>query len=357
MSTATPEHLVASPGDILEEWLDERGMSQRELADRMGMSEKFISQLINGKASLTPDTAQGLELVSGVSAGTWLRIEGEHRAALKRTEVVATNDQASPFEAALIKVLRDLGVVTAPRGHRGAQAVEVYQFLGVASARGLESLATRHATAFRTSPAHAPDSVATEVAIALVKAQAKLIHTEPFSADAVRDALPQLRSFTVEEPDVGARKARELLQQAGVALVFIPNVPRAHCNGLTLWEAGRAVVGITDRGKREDIFWFTLFHELAHVLEEDKAGIYLHGSGANTASEIERQADAFAGEALIPASERWRMESIQSFDDLQIVARQLGVSPGIVIGHLRHHGLKPHSWGTQWLRKVTVGTA
>lgn len=85
MSTATPQHIVASPGDILEEWLDERSMSQRELADRLGVTEKFISQLINGKASLTPDTAKGLELVSGVSAGTWLRIETGYQAKLRRS--------------------------------------------------------------------------------------------------------------------------------------------------------------------------------------------------------------------------------------------------------------------------------
>ncbi|NTV38380.1 MAG: helix-turn-helix domain-containing protein, partial [Demequinaceae bacterium] len=84
MTTTIPDHLVASPGAVLEEWLDERHMSQRELADRTSKSEKFISQLINAKASLTADTAHDLELVTGVSADTWLRIEGSYRAMLRR---------------------------------------------------------------------------------------------------------------------------------------------------------------------------------------------------------------------------------------------------------------------------------
>ena len=85
MTTTLPAHLVASPGAVLEEWLDERRMSQRELADRTSKSDKFISQLINGKASLTADTAHDLELVTGVSADTWLRMEGSYRANAEAT--------------------------------------------------------------------------------------------------------------------------------------------------------------------------------------------------------------------------------------------------------------------------------
>ena len=87
-ATHLPDHLVASPGAVLEEWLDERHMSQRELADRTSKSEKFVSQLINAKASLTADTAHDLELVTGVSADTWLRIEGSYRAMLRRREAI-----------------------------------------------------------------------------------------------------------------------------------------------------------------------------------------------------------------------------------------------------------------------------
>lgn len=354
MTTATPEHLVAPPGDILEEWLDEQSMSQRELADRMGMSQKFVSQLINGKVSLTPGTAHALELISGVSAGTWLRIEADYQATLKHQEVVASNQDSSPFEASLIKALRDLGIVTAPWGNRGAQAVEVYRFLGVGSARGLEGLAARHATAFRTSHAFAPNPVATEVAIALVRAQAKLAAAQAFDANAVRAALPVLRSLAKQDPNSGARKAQEALQRAGVSLVFIPNVPKAHCTGITLWEGDRAVVGITEHGTREDIFWFTLFHELAHVLDEDKGGIYLNATSGTDKNDLEQRADAFAADHLIPVEDRPKLDSIENFEDLRRVSRECGISQGVAVGYLHRHGLKPRSWETQLLRKVEL---
>ena len=356
MSTLPPAHLVAHPGDLLEEWLDERNMTQRELAARMAVSEKFVSQLINGKAALTPDTAFSLELVTSIAAPTWLRMEADYQAVARRNRAHADDAFESPFEGALVKTLRDAGVISAPRGQRNAQAIEIFRLLGVASTSGLHSLAIRHATAFRTSRAFVPDPVATEVAIALVRAQAPLIETDTFDPVRVTSVLTELRSATRLEPREGAFRARELLRTAGVALVFIPAIPKAHCNGLTLWQDGTPIVGISDRGKREDIFWFTLFHELFHVLEGDRTQIFLNGAGESTDDETEDRADHFAAETLIPSAGTSALASIQSFDDLSRVARALGVSEGVVVGALHHQGYKPHAWGTSWVRRIEIGS-
>lgn len=354
MSTALAAHLVSSPGEILDEWLEERHMTQREFAERVGKSEKFVSQLINGKASLTPDTAHALALVSKVSANTWLRMEADYRAVLKQESAMA---KESPFEATLIRALRNIGVVTAPPGARGQQAQEVFQLVGVASHAALENLARRRAAAFRTSAAFTPDPVATEVMLALILQHAGLIETKRYSVANLMEALPELRALTQDEPAQGARRARELLSEVGVALVFIPSLPKTHCIGVTLWDRDRAIVGLTDRGKREDIFWFTLFHELAHVLEGDRDAIYLDSNHAGDRSDAERLADTFASETLLPPAAEDDLHSIRSFSDLEQISHKLGVGPAILVGQLHHRGLKPHSWGTQFLRKVVIEAA
>jgi len=355
--TITPStHLVASPGAILEGWLDERGMSQRELADRTSRSEKFISQLVNGKASLTADTAHALELVSGVGASTWLKIEAEYRASLKHAQAISAADAAdSPVDAALVKFLRAHGVVTAARGARGEQTLHVFRFLGVASADGLAHLTRRHAAAFRTSTAFTPDAIAIEVVIALAHAQAQLLPTAPFDVASLRASIPRLRALTCESPSDGARAARTLLAQAGVALVFLPNIPKAHCNGVTLWEGNRALVAVTDRCQKEDIFWFTLFHEISHVLDGDRDAIYLEGNAAaDDKPPAEARADRFATDTLIPPDQEHLLSTIRRLDDLSRVAGTLGVSPGVIVGQLHHRGLKPYSWGNAYVRRVTV---
>ncbi|NYI42606.1 ImmA/IrrE family metallo-endopeptidase [Demequina lutea] len=358
MTATFPDHLVASPGAVLEEWLDERRMSQREFADRTSKSEKFISQLINAKASLTADTAHDLELVTGVSADTWLRMEGSYRAMLRRRQAIdAAGAADSPVEAVLLKFLRDAGIVTAPARAKGEQVVQVFSLLGVSSTDGLARLTRRHSAAFRVSTSFTPDPVATEVMIALAQRQGVMIVRGSFDPEAMLANLPALRALTRSAPAQGALEARELLASAGVALVFLPNVPKAHCNGVTLWGPGGPVVAITDRGRREDIFWFTLFHELSHVLDGQRDAIYLEGPSGAEKPEAERRADEFATELLVPRAQEHLLAQIESFDDLALVARQLGVGEGVVIGQLHHRELKLPSWGQRRLAKVVVAGA
>jgi HTH-type transcriptional regulator/antitoxin HigA len=70
------------PGKILRRELDERGMTQKELAKRMGRPEQAISEIVNAKKQITSETALGLEQVLGVSAMFWLNIETAYRLGL-----------------------------------------------------------------------------------------------------------------------------------------------------------------------------------------------------------------------------------------------------------------------------------
>lgn len=355
MTTTPPDHLVASPGAVLEEWLDERHMSQREFSDRASKSEKFVSQLINGKASLTADTAHDLELVTGVSADTWLRIEGSYRAMLRRREAIDAAAAAdSPIEAALLKFLRDAGIVTAPARAKGEQLVQVFSLLGVSSTDGLARLTRRRAAAFRVSAAFVPDAVATEVLLRLAQDQAAMVPTPAYDESRLREAIPRLRALTVPAPADGATAAREELAACGVALVFVPSVPKAHCHGVTMWKGDRVIVALSDRGKSEDHFWFTLFHELAHVLAGKRDEIYLEGPGDGDKPAWEVEADAFAADTLIPAFAEARLDGIASLQDATDLAAELGVSPAIVVGRLQHLGLKAFSWGNGLKRRVEV---
>ena len=68
-------YIATPPGAAIQELLDERGMTQKEFARRMGISEKHISKLINGEVHLIPEMAEKLELVLGVPASFWNKLE------------------------------------------------------------------------------------------------------------------------------------------------------------------------------------------------------------------------------------------------------------------------------------------
>lgn len=78
--------IATPPGATIKEQLDYRGMSQKEFAARMDMSEKHISRLINGEVQLTPETAVKLEMVLGVPAKFWNNLEAIYREKLIKVE-------------------------------------------------------------------------------------------------------------------------------------------------------------------------------------------------------------------------------------------------------------------------------
>ena len=76
-------YIAIPPGATIKEQLNDRGMSQKEFATRMNMSEKHISKLINGDVQLTPEVAVRLEVVLGVPAKCWNNLEAIYRKKLQ----------------------------------------------------------------------------------------------------------------------------------------------------------------------------------------------------------------------------------------------------------------------------------
>ena len=84
--TRSRSYIATPPGATIKEQLDDRGMSQKEFASRMGMSEKHISHLINGNVQLTPDVSYRLELVLGMPASFWSNLEAIYREKLAKVD-------------------------------------------------------------------------------------------------------------------------------------------------------------------------------------------------------------------------------------------------------------------------------
>ncbi len=76
--------LPIPPGDVLKEELEARGMTQKELAARLGRPPQAINEIINAKKAITPETAIGLEKVLGIDAQFWTNLEADYRMVLAR---------------------------------------------------------------------------------------------------------------------------------------------------------------------------------------------------------------------------------------------------------------------------------
>ena len=336
--------LAVPPGMYLTEVAEEVGMSQAELARRMGRPIQAISEIANGIKSITPDTALQLEQVLGVPAHIWTGLEAEYRLTKAREEASEQIEHETELAARFPYLeIAKLGWVK-PTRKRIEKVVELRRFFGVASLHNLPGVHA-YAPAFRQS---AKANVSRESLVAWLcggTLEAKKIDTEPFDRRNARAALQLLRHLTREGPKVFLPKLRHYLAEAGIAFVLIPHFPKTYTNGATFWVTpSKAVLVMTIRGSWADIFWFSLFHELGHILLHDKRHTFLEdGLDDLRWRKQEEEADEFAQKTLVPPAP-WRSfvkAGIFSATHIASFANEIDIAPGIVVGRLQHNGLLP----------------
>ena len=90
------------------------------------------------------------------------------------------------------------------------------------------------------------------------------------------------------------------MKESGVALIFEPHLPNTYVNGVSYkLTCDKAIIMLSDRGKKDDILWFTLFHEIAHLIKHSKKEVFIDLEDAKI-NDIEKEADEFAKNILIP---------------------------------------------------------
>jgi HTH-type transcriptional regulator / antitoxin HigA len=337
---------VSPPGETLRELIEERGLTQTELAERTGRTRKTINEILLGKAKLTPETALQFELVLGVSASFWNARESKYREYLAREaarkDLQALGEWVKGFPVQ--EMIRLGWLPSCPSVEAKAHAL--LEFFGVASPEQWTAIHSRHAVAFRKSVAFEADEKALAAWLRAGEIRGQRMECAPYEEEAFREVLQEARKLTREPPEVFQSTLCETCARTGVAVAFVPQLKRSRAHGATRWLApDRALIQLSIRYKSDDHLWFTFFHEAAHILFHRKKDIFIESNG--TDGEEEEQANRFAADFLIPPESYGRLASTvkqgYSKTEIKTFAKEIGVSPGIVVGRLQHDGLIPYS--------------
>lgn len=355
-----PDYAVP-PGESLLEILDERGMSQAELARRTGISPKHVNLMVKGAASISPDTALKLDLVLGVPARVWNSLEANYQGHVSRLQSSKELMQYENWASReLMKELMQRGFIERA-GDKVEQVRQALRFFGVASVSAWSSTWDESAAtaAYRKAKLQG-DPVALAAWMRIGELRAAEVETEPFDRARLREVLLEVRALTRQpSPAVWCARLEELCSSAGVVVIIEKELPKARVNGIARWlTPSKALIQLSLRYLRDDIFWFTFFHEAGHLILHGKRSgprdipqtfidpdLPTFIDTGESGGPSEDEANAFASDMLIPVARIAELQRLNSLADVSRFAEELGVSPGIVVGRLHHEGLKPHSWG------------
>ncbi|MCB9150231.1 MAG: HigA family addiction module antidote protein [Caldilineaceae bacterium] len=335
--------MVSYPGETVLETIESYGMSQAELAERMGRPKKTVNEIIHGKAAITPETALQLERVLNVPARFWMNREQNYREALARaTERMRLEENIEWLEQMPVAEMIKRGWIE-KMSDKVAQIEELLNFFGVASPKQWNDVWLNPCVVFRKSLAYSSTPEALAAWLRKGEVDAQQLYCRPFDAQRFQAALVEIRKLTVESPAVFLSRATELCAASGVALVLVPQLKQTKVSGATRWiTSEKALIQLSLRYKEDAQFWFSFFHEAGHILLHGKKDIFIEDESADDperSAQKEREANQFAADLLIdPTAYRNFVAMRKKFskaDICQFAANQQ-IAPGIVVGRLQH---------------------
>lgn len=340
----SPPHAFAPdfafpPGETLLETLEALGLTQKELAARMGRPLKTINQIIKGTAQIMPETALQLEKVTGVPASFWNNAESSYRAHLARVQ----DEKRQEKDVGWLKrfsysKMAALGLVKAVED-KTARVGQLLRYFGVASPTQWESTYGGLCGAAKESATFKSDLGDFSAWLRAGEVLAQKRDCKAHDKEVFIRHLSIIRGLTERNPAEVWPEVCRLCAEAGVAVVIVPELPKTHVFGFTRWlTPEKALIQLSLRYKTDDLLWFTLFHEAAHILLHGKREVFVEYRGVDNPKE--REANAWAGEFLIPEAQ-WQdfvatLPANPKPGTIKAFAKRQGIAPGIVLGRLQH---------------------
>ncbi len=351
----TATNYAVAPGEYLEEWIDDHGLSQQRVAELLGSSRKQVNEIVNGRAPITSDTAMRLERVVGIPAKTWLKYEALYRADLAR---IADEDglavHVNEIAPSAVTYLRGIGATSATKRFPGKLVSDFLAF---------------HRCGTWEAYVHLHDEASTgDYALAALKdAGATLDRTllttwlraaellEPFERgrgydydpERLRAALPGLRARAATPDSTMLRDIANMLADVGVVFMVVEPPKKLPLLGMTRWIDKRVpVIQQTGRWGKDGFVIWTLFHEIGHVLNDPRGEMHVEYSTAKKRnSAAEKAANAFAMEVLFGAAGVSQFRGLLYDRDIADKARQIGIAPGVAVHQMHRRRLLDYRFG------------
>ena len=338
--------LIIHPGETLQEVLEDRKMTQKELAGRTGVTEKHVSKIVNGKGNISSSFAKKLEYALGIKASFWMKLQSNYDQELLEFEEFnnVSKDEISILKklkefieyAKKINILRDVV-------DNASMVLELRNVLAVSNLLSIPKIPYNGAYRAQTS-----NTVDVYVLFAWQKLceiiTRDIIVAEKMNIECLKTSINEIKSLIGKDPAVIDSELRRIFAKCGIAFSVVRHFKGAPVHGFIKYnEDEKLILCMTIRKSFADIFWFTLFHEIGHILNGDVKDRFIDFESVH--NEKEDKADDFSKNTLINHVDfkefcecgNFSLDAIKEFSEIQ------GVMPYIIIGRLQKEEYIPWS--------------
>ncbi|MDD4528232.1 MAG: HigA family addiction module antitoxin [Candidatus Margulisbacteria bacterium] len=343
---------IIHPGETLKEILEDRNMSQRELAIRTGVKEAHISKLVNCLKSISVSFAKKLEYAFGIDASFWINLQANYDKEMADFEEI---NMISKEELEIVQKLKnitdyiqEIGLLSLET-QESMWVIKLRKLLNVSSLTVIPEISQTGAYRLAVADNVDPYILFTWLRVCDLITSNKKIDQE-LDIDKLRSKLSLIRKLTFEEDIKSIHlKLRECFAECGIKFAIVKHFTGAPVQGVIKKNNDETISLImTVRRKFADVFWFTLFHEIGHILNGDIEEKLIDYEFVK--NEVEYRADEFAANALLDLDEYNSFVEYGDFSLMQIskFCLEQNIPSYILIGRLQRDGhLEYHQYSSE----------
>lgn len=347
-SVGLSRDFIIHPGETLAEVIEDRGMTQRELAVRTGMTEKHISTVIHGQKNISVAFSKKLEYALGIESSFWMNLQINYDRELLEFEEL---NNITEDEIGVLKNLKEVSEVWTSFGWLNAEENSAAMVLDFRRIFGISNLCDTPKISY----------------VAAYRAQTKNMSVDPYvlfawqrmcelltknskiadkvDVEKLRSKIPEIKSVMFLRANQIHHKLSDIFSACGIAFKIVPNFTGAPVQGfIKKTDEGTLILCMTLRNKFADIFWFTLFHEIAHILNGDTGHEFIDFNSVS--GDIEEKADRMAGDFLLDSADYQAFVNAEGYkrsSDIERFAASQNVKDYIVRGRLMKEKIIPWS--------------
>lgn len=324
------------PGATVRALMHRKGVTTRDLSGGLRTTAEDTENLLDGNYAINAEIAEGLAGMVGGSLDFWMTREAQYRASVERVEVAKSWSTLFP----LAEMVR-MGWISSTADQL-TQIHACLAFFGVGTTDEWfhKYSNAKDQAAFRTTCKFESSDGAVLAWLRKGELEAQKQASRKWNRQELQNQLPSLRALTrLPEPEKFVPQLQDVLNKSGVRIVIVRPTKGCKAHGATFFSKGQPVILLSVRYLSDDQFWFTVFHEIGHLVLHSETKRFVEGDGSAVGDE-EDEANEFATSTLIPKE---RLKELQTLGvngrAVMRFAKDIGIAPGIVVGQMQHRKL------------------
>jgi Zn-dependent peptidase ImmA (M78 family)/plasmid maintenance system antidote protein VapI len=324
------------PGATVRALMHRKGVTTRDLSGGLRATAQDIENLLDGNYAINAEIAEGLAGVVGGSLNFWMTREAQYRASVERVEVAKSWSTLFP----LTEMVRMGWIKSTADQLTQIHACLAFFGVGTTDEWFHKYSNAKDQAAFRTTSKFESSDGAVLAWLRKGELEAQKQACRKWNKQELQNQLPALRALTrLAEPEKFVPQLQDILNKCGVRIVILRPTKGCKAHGATFFSNGQPTILLSVRYLSDDQFWFTVFHEIGHLILHSETKRFVEGDGSSIGDE-EDEANEFATSTLIPEKYLKEIQTLGANGRAVMrLAKDIGIAPGIVVGQMQHRKL------------------